>query len=248
MSKLKITLPKDWSELGDQQLYYVFNLIADNLSGEQIKTMCLFRFGQIKMLCRYGQGFLVKKDKEEYLVTAETVTDAIQSLNFLEDVPARPVRISEIKGHKAADPLLKDITLQTYLYTENMFQGFLATQRHDMLNAMGQQLYDADDLILSQAEKMSVFYWWTAVKVAFTQQFPHLFAAAPQTNSNLIGETSSLQRKLTDAMNNQIRALTKGDITKEEQVLQMNLWRALTELDNLAREAEELNRKFKHNG
>ena len=248
MEKLRITLPKNWSELDDQQLYYVYNLIADNLSSEQIKTYCLFRFGQIKMICRHGDGFLVSKAKEEFVVNALKVTEAIQALNFLDDVPSRPVRISKIKGHDAADAALKDIDLQTYLYSENLYQGFLVTQQHDMLQQMGRLLYDSDTLIFSQAEKMNVFYWWTAVKLMFAKQFPHLFAAKAESNGNLLGDARSLQQKLQDAMNNQIRALTKGDITKEEQVLKMNLWRALTELDTLAREAEELNRKFKRNG
>ena len=45
-------------------------------------------------------------------------------------------------------------------------------------------------------------------------------------------------------MNAQIRALTKGDITKERDILNMDTWRALTELDALAREYEEINRKY----
>lgn len=45
-------------------------------------------------------------------------------------------------------------------------------------------------------------------------------------------------------MNAQIRALTKGDITKEKEVLHLDTWRALTELDALAKEAEEFNRKY----
>ena len=46
-------------------------------------------------------------------------------------------------------------------------------------------------------------------------------------------------------MNNQIRALTKGDITKEAQVLAMDVWRALTELDAQAKEYDELKRIYK---
>lgn len=248
MSKLSITLPKSWSELDDQQLYYVFNLIADNLSSEQMKTYCLFRFGQIRMICRYGNGYIVRKGKEEHLVNAVVITEAIQALNFLDDVPQRPVRISKIKGHEAADAQLKDVDFQSYLFLENLYQGFLATQQHDMLQEMGRMLYDNEELMMSQAEKMNVFYWWTAVKVLFSKQFPHLFTTdSGNTNGNLVGDGRSLQQKLQDAMNNQIRALTKGDITKEEQVMKMNLWRALTELDNLAREAIELNAKMKHN-
>ncbi len=45
-------------------------------------------------------------------------------------------------------------------------------------------------------------------------------------------------------MDAQIRALTKGDITKEEHILSLPAHRALTELDALAREYDELNRKY----
>ena len=46
-------------------------------------------------------------------------------------------------------------------------------------------------------------------------------------------------------MNAQIRALTKGDITKEKEVLNMDTWRALFELDAQAKEAQELRNKYK---
>jgi hypothetical protein len=46
-------------------------------------------------------------------------------------------------------------------------------------------------------------------------------------------------------MNTQIRALTGGDITKEEQVLDMDCWRALTELDAKAKDYEEMERARK---
>ena len=54
----------------------------------------------------------------------------------------------------------------------------------------------------------------------------------------------SIGRVLQESMNAQIRALTKGDITKEKEVLHLDTWRALTELDALAKEAEEFNRKY----
>ena len=41
-------------------------------------------------------------------------------------------------------------------------------------------------------------------------------------------------------MNMQIRALTGGDITKEKEVLKMDCWRALTELDAKALDAIEI--------
>ena len=42
-------------------------------------------------------------------------------------------------------------------------------------------------------------------------------------------------------MDAQIRALTKGDITKEKEILSLDTWRALTELNAQAKEYKQLN-------
>lgn len=42
-------------------------------------------------------------------------------------------------------------------------------------------------------------------------------------------------------MNAQIRALTKGDVTKELEILALDTWRALTELNAQAKEYQQLN-------
>ena len=49
------------------------------------------------------------------------------------------------------------------------------------------------------------------------------------------------QRQNMTAM---IRALTKGDVTKQEQTLGIDLYTALTELNELAREAAEIEAKY----
>ena len=56
---------------------------------------------------------------------------------------------------------------------------------------------------------------------------------------------ASLAIHLQEAMDAQIRALTKGDVTKEAEVLQLDTWRALTELNAQAKEYEELRRNNK---
>lgn len=242
---IHLTMPKSWMELDDQQLYYVYGLIADNLSGAQIRTYCLFCWGHLGVVCRYGDGYLIKQGKNEFFTTAEIITSAIQSLKWLDDIAERPVRISVIKKHEAVDAQLNVVPFEDYLYLENLYQGFLNTTRHDLLNEMGQLLYGSDKLMFGQAEKMNVFYWWTSLKAYFSKQFPNFFVpASSQSDGNLLGNPKSIGQQLQEGMNAQIRALTKGDITKEKEVLAMDTWRALTELDALAREAEEFNRKY----
>lgn len=82
---------------------------------------------------------------------------------------------------------------------------------------------------------MGVFLWFMFVKQNFSTSFPHLFKSASDS-----GESYD-RREATDA---QIRALTGGDITKEQLIREADVWRALTELDAKAREAEELDKKL----
>lgn len=49
---------------------------------------------------------------------------------------------------------------------------------------------------------------------------------------------------ILESINVQLRALTDGDVTKEQSVKQIDCWRALTELNAKAKEAEEFRRKF----
>ena len=242
---INITLPTSWAELTNEQLYYVFDLIGDSLSGPQIRTYCFFRWGGLGVVCRYGDGYIIKKNRLECFVTGEIIAGAMQSLMYLEQLPEVPVRIGKIRQHYAADATLDDVPFEKYLYLENLYQGFLHTQNHQLLQEMGEILYDCEGMHFNQAEKMSIFYWWASLKDYFAKMFPDFFVpSSTPVGGNLMGSPKSIGKQLRDAMNAQIRALTKGDITKEKEVLAMPTQRALTELDALAKEAEEMNRKY----
>ena len=55
----------------------------------------------------------------------------------------------------------------------------------------------------------------------------------------------NMEAHLQNLMDTQIRALTKGDITKEAEVLSMDVHRALTELNAQAKDYEELKKSAK---
>ena len=89
------------------------------------------------------------------------------------------------------------------------------------------------------------FYWFASLKWYFSGMFPHFLKTIPSDSENLLGYTPPIGEVLRTAMNAQIRALTGGDITKEEAVLSMDTWRALTELDAKAKEVEDIKRQTK---
>ena len=146
----------------------------------------------------------------------------------------------------AAD--LQAVPFEDYLACENYYQGFLHMQSMECLAEMAHLLYPklSDKACLEKAELLSVFYWFASVKANFTRMFPHFFTNIPQEKSNLLGSADlGVGEELRQAMNAQIRALTGGDITKEAAILQMDCWRALTELDAKAQEAQELRNQLK---
>ena len=63
-------------------------------------------------------------------------------------------------------------------------------------------------------------------------------------DGNMFEQTKSQYEILYEAVNSQIRALTKGDVTKEKEVLAIDTWRALTELNALAKEYDDFNKKY----
>ena len=62
----------------------------------------------------------------------------------------------------------------------------------------------------------------------------------PAAREKLVEDGKPEHVDFMELYNIQLRALTGGDVTKESTVLSLECWRALTELDAKAREAEEL--------
>ena len=85
-----------------------------------------------------------------------------------------------------------------------------------------------------------------AFKDHIARQYPDLFAA-PDPDDNMFGGAGSGTdpASVSETINAQIRALTKGDITAEQRILDSPMRRALTELNQLAREARELKELYK---
>ena len=126
------------------------------------------------------------------------------------------------------------------LTLDNLYQGYLQTQNKQLLQEMACILYKSRFIKLNQEEATSIFYWFTSMKRYFANLFTHFF-----TNAQEGMGTSLSFKQLQDNMNTQIRALTGGDITKERDVLRMDCWRALTELDAKAKDYEDLQKQSK---
>ena len=239
-----LKLPTKWEDLTDKQLRYVFALLAQGFTATEVKAYCLHRWAGLKVLHRFGNVWACKHDGLNFVLAAEHVERATHVLDWLDSVPTLPVRLAKIGSHRAIDAQFQGVPFETFIVCDNLYQGYLATKQDNLLDELAAHLYGTQRIRLTEAERVSVFYWFASLKTFFAKVFKHFFQPFSNENDNMFEQSQSQYEQIQNAVNAQIRALTKGDVTKELQVLSLDTWRALTELDAQAREYEELNKQF----
>lgn len=248
MEVFNITLPTNWAELSDEQLHMVYSLFARDLSAAEVKTLCLMKWNGLKVLSQLpDKRFLIKREKEEVILSTRQIQQASSVLDYLDSFAPMPVRISKIGRHKALPADFEKVPFEQFLFVENLFQGYLNTQSDELLLQMAQVLYASDHVKPDKAQLVGIFYWMASLKQYFAGLFSNFYKpAGANSDGNLLGGgQSDLYSQLRDSTNAMIRALTGGDITKEAAIMKMDTWRALTELDAKAREAEEIRKATK---
>ena len=244
MKTINLIVPRGWHELDDKQLRYLFGLLADEYSSAEIRTLCLFRWAGLKVQYRHNSHFVVRLGKNDFTLSATVVADAIETMKWLDEIPSYPVRLSHIGKFTALQADFLSVPFETFIFCDNLYQGYLHTKDDSLIDEMIKVLYNGCNSKILPLERISTFYWFASLKQYFSKTFHHFFQQTGGTDGNLLGSARSIGEQVQEAMNAQIRALTKGDITKEKEVLAMDCWRALTELNAQAKEYEELNRKY----
>lgn len=250
---INFQIPASWSELSDKQLRYVYQLIANDMSTEELQTLCLLQWSSTKVFGRQDSGsYLLKKGKILFEATPLTIAELLPHLAWLGEMSSVPVRPTKLKHRPAIAADFQNVPFETYIVVDNLYQGYLSTQSDDLLDELASVLYPGIKTPLASDERIAIFYWVASLKDYFARRYPEFFVrvapeapygddlqpVAAQSGDNLLG--SSLPN-VEEAMNAQIRALTKGDVTKEQEILALDTWRALTELNAQAREYKELN-------
>ncbi len=257
---IDLAVPMGWHELSDAQLRYAFELIARNYTSDEIKTLCLCRWAGLSVRHRHNAEFsagaerqadyICRLGKRTFRLSALLIAECLSALDWLDTIPPQPVCISRIGRYRPFAPDFSKVAFEKFIVCDNLYQGYLATRRDDLLDQLASILYlykpstINSKLRLTAAERTSVFYWFASVKDLFARLYPHFFQTASQPDNLLGGSRLPSGAQIQQAVNAMIRALTKGDITKERGILALDTHRALTELDAQAKEYKEFNAKF----
>ena len=246
MKTLDLTVPSSWHELGDDELRYVYSLIAQDFDSETVKTLCLLRWSGVKVVGHQsGDRWLLQKGDDFLEVSPLQLAQVLPAMDWLSAPPTAPVRPRKLRGAEALPADFQGVPLETYIVVDNLFQGYLATSDDGLLDELAAVLYPqrhGSRLRPGPEGRIAVFFWVTSLKEFLARKFPDFFQPAGSAfGENLLASSPSAE----DAMNAMIRALTKGDVTKEREILALDTWRALTELNAMAREYRQLDAQMK---
>ena len=213
---IDLVVPQGWHELSDKQLRYVYQLLAGDFATDEIRTLCLLQWTGTKVIGRQESGsYLLKKGIILFEVTPLTLAELLPHLEWLGSIPTTPVRISKINRQAALPADFSEVPFETFIICDNLYQGYLQTHNDELLDELGATLY-GKPMTFKPYERINIFYWFAALKDAFSRKYSDFFQpiADAATDGNLLGSSAP---SVEDAMNAQIRALTKGDVTKERE-------------------------------
>ncbi len=245
--KVSFNVPTSWDVLTQVQLRVILKLLY--LYGDRPDGMRVAKFWALRFFCGFdiirhtdaGWLCLLKEDKRTFILADGLLPSLMEQVSWMDHPEEMTVRLEQVGDYRAVDVWLRQFYFGHYLELENRYQNFLVTHDDHQLQKMFRRLYgvkDDDPFIVPDYIAFSVFLWYTAIKKYFANTFTHFLR--PVTDGQQPGTRQS-QHQMMQA---QIRLLTKGDVTKFQQVMDSDTWQALAELDALARESEEFNRKY----
>jgi len=249
MSTIDLIAPISYEQLTEKQLRFVCALVLSGMEEEAIWTRCFVRFTGIVPMGEKDDRYYFKKRhvKGLFSLPMEAANEFIRTMSFLtrNHVGIRP--LAKIKGFQPVQAQWEDVIFLQYLDAENYYQAYLHTKDEKYLNKLLATLYlkpdesyDNDGTIARQSkisrctpvEKTSCLLWVMGVKEYFSRKWPDLFAPA-----HSVGDAAP---DMYAIIQNQMRVLTDGDITKRENVLSALAWDALDELNAQVSEARKI--------
>lgn len=84
------------------------------------------------------------------------------------------VRISKINRSPALPADFSEVSFETYIICDNLYQGYIATQDEELLDQLGSTLYDKE-IKFKPCECVCIFYWFASLKNCIVLKYSKFF-------------------------------------------------------------------------
>lgn len=251
---IELTAPKSWLELNENQLLYASWLLSTgDLTAEEIWTYAFIRFSNIKVKNQNEAGVIFKKNKSLFLLEDQEVLSFAKQFKFLTSGIDEIVPPAKMGGLKRSDVRLRNTPLNQYLACDNYYQAFIFKKNPEFLNKLCASFYIKGEFNDSITEKRArkfaklpfhvrytTFLWFSGLKKVLKKNFPNYFIEM-ETGEGETPTPPNMRKQIEQIM----RALSDGDVTKIDKIYSVDTWSALAELDAKAHEYNVMKSKMK---
>jgi hypothetical protein len=261
---INLIAPRSWKELNERQLKYVSWLLTSReLTHTELHAHAFVRFTGIRILKKTEDTWICRHKKQTFTLTAGQALSFCKQMAWLtgpmgEITPlAHMAELSHVHARLAGTPF------KQYIACENYYQAYIFTKKEHFLNCICACFYTSgnafdDSLTADRSESFdklpfhvrhTAFLWYYGLKTVLEKYFPHFF----QRKELILDDDKPEAPNMRLIINNMIRALSGGDVTKTEAIYNAETWTALAELDAKALEYKEYERRVsklthKHHG
>lgn len=257
---IRIRLPQSWQQLTDRQLHIVARCMTAARRPDTALLLTFLRLSGIgivpaspRIVRTVLRGrrdiMLIRRRGRVHRILRRDIALAAMRLDFLLQPPAVPLRPRRICAARTIDAALHGLPFGDYLRLDNYFRRYLAAApaaaQSPLLTPMADILTDGRRRRRPTAcDAYLITLWLASLQSYFAGIFSDLLRPAPAASGDdddgdaAHDSPDSMRRRMVTM----IRALTGGDVTREAEVLRVDTWTALTELNEKAREARETER------
>ena len=253
MKTINIQIPTRWNELTGKQLKHIASLFNLNCDQNEFLTYAFLYLSGLKVASpemKYdsysGLGFQWYKYKNHkpFILNSQQIAEHLESVKWLLELDeTNPLKW--IRGQRICNPRLYGVKLRQYLTIENFYMAYTYTQKESHLDKLLASLYKfpwekySDFKVNKRASrfksvnkntKTAVYLFVGGLRMFLRKQYPNLME---ESGSN---DEPDMKQQFRNIMRN----LNKGDVTRNDAILDSDTHDALSELDALK---YELNQK-----
>lgn len=237
---IRMRVPSGWDALTAEEVGRVLRVLA-KYEADEARVRCMMALLGFKVGKTWGGKntfYHALPDGGMAVVDIEEASTALDALEWVCKLWERPVRLPAIGGVAPVDAELHGVPFGQWLRIENYYQGYLQSRNEEALRQIVYLLWPGVEeagVVPTDGECLGALMWVECMKRVFAGHFSAFLRPVE-------GDGEEDVPDMLGVMNAQIRALTGGDVCKEEQVLAIDVWRALTELNEKAKEAKAMER------